>query len=72
MGDLIGDLIKQTFLTFASLQLVFGYIASRYRMDIFYILGELFKGKYLGPSFAVTGIVLVINIMLRFLVWLFS
>lgn len=69
----MGGVITQTLIAFALMQVLFGWVVSKYHgMDIFRIAGELIKPKYLVPSLAVSVAFLIINVGLRLMLALFG
>lgn len=69
---MMNTVLTQSFIVFALLQVLFGFIAMQYRKDIFYAVSELIKPKYLIPSIAITLIFTVLNFILRGVILLVS
>jgi hypothetical protein len=64
--------LEQTIIVFLLLQILFGFILFQQQKDFFFVLEELFKPKYLIPSLVISGVFLIVNIVLRVLLNLFS
>lgn len=61
------SVFRQGLIVFFLLQILFGYFEYRYRADLFYILEQLVKPKYLVTSLVITIAYVFLAVVLTFL-----
>lgn len=61
------SLLKQAIIVFIVIHIIFGYFHYRYKEDIFYVLEQSIKPKYLLPSVIITLAYIFLVVFLRYL-----